>query len=85
MLMLTCAFDDNNFHLWIEYDIRELNWSWIEHDPANARAKKYVENISNVEKNLDKALEKLSFPPKLLCCTLKLNHEYINIYFNPTK
>ena len=48
-------------------------------DPRFARAEKDVENVSNVEKNLDKALEKWTFPPKFLYCTLKLNHEYINI------
>ena len=32
----------------------------------SSRAEKYVENVSNVEKNLDKALQKLCFPAKFL-------------------
>ena len=57
-----------------------LNIFDIFFDPRYVQAQKYVENVSNVEKNLDKALEKWTFPPKFPYCTLNLNHEYINIF-----
>ena len=45
-----------------------------------ARAEKYVENVSNVEKNLDKALEKMNLPAQISLLHSKIEsqvHKYI--------
>ena len=55
---------------------KKINICGLKESYARAEKYMYVENCSNVGKNLVKALEKLSFPPKFLYCMLKLNHEY---------
>ena len=70
------------FHVLCLEFFNNLNIFKLFFDPRYAWAEKYVKNVSNIEKFLDKALEKWTCLPKFLFCTLNSNHEYINIYYN---